>query len=197
MHHEIYHSVSSSSITYLVVEYLLSQRVVGILQTLSLGAVETLPVSELYELLNQHYWNYFAYKMQMLSCFWIPTELEWFGFDSKINTFYFSSLSSYSNALKFNMLLELKFYHVWHKACSHTILGFSIKEQTTKSPWEFCTCWYLGTTIPQSKQMTFLLGSPPPNVFEHYTFFEDNTGMKFKGIYIENFYDSTVEIIPL
>jgi hypothetical protein len=45
--------------------------------------------------------------------------------------------------------------------------------------------------------MTFLLGSPPPNVFEHYTFFEDNTGMKFKGIYIENFYDSTVEIIPL
>jgi hypothetical protein len=69
MHHEIYHSVSSSSITYLVVEYLLSQRVVGILQTLSLGAVETLPVSELYELLNQHYWNYFAYKMQMLSCF--------------------------------------------------------------------------------------------------------------------------------
>jgi hypothetical protein len=37
MHYEIYHSGSSSSITYLVVEYLLSQRVLGILQTLSLG----------------------------------------------------------------------------------------------------------------------------------------------------------------
>lgn len=112
-----------------------------------------------------------------------------------INTFYFSSLSWHSHALKFNMLMELKFYHVWDKACSHTILRFCIKEQTTNSPCEFCNCWYLGTTIKQSKQMTFLLGFPPLCI-EHYTFFGDNTGIKFKGIYVESFYDSTIEIIP-
>jgi hypothetical protein len=43
--------------------------------------------------------------------------------------------------------------------------------------------------------MTFLLGFPPLCI-EHYTFLEDNIGMKFKGIYIESFYDSIVEIIP-
>jgi hypothetical protein len=91
--------------------------------------------------------------------------------------------------------MELKFYHVCDKACSHTILGFCIKEQTSKSPWEFCTCWYLAAINKQSKQMTFLLGFLPPCI-EHYTFCEDNTGTKFKGTYIESFYDSTVEIIP-